>query len=287
MSDGARLRYWVVIPVYNERDTIHDVAVRALQQIDSVLVVDDGSNDGTSAAIEALSITLFRNAQNGGKGASLWRGFMHALDEGASGVITLDADGQHAPEEIPKFLAAAAAFPEHLIIGTRERKQRRTKLLRYGANCVADFWVSWASGAPFSDTQSGFRLYPASLLRRISINHEKTHSFVFESEILIEATRLEYRSIELPIDMLPRGGSRCSHFRPILDVLRIALMVAWKLISRGMFPAGLYRSLFTEPLRCAPEIPPNLPLQNGGRNSVGSRYLLRSLWFAMLTGNRK
>jgi hypothetical protein len=114
---------------------------------------------------------------------------------------------------------------------------------------VADFWVSWASGAPFSDSQSGFRLYPASLLRRVSIKHGKARSFVFESEILIEATRLGYQSIALPIEVLPRGGTGRSHFRPILDVVRIVLMVAGKLISKGMFPAGLYRSLFTQPFR--------------------------------------
>jgi len=255
MSDDARREYWVVIPAYNERETVHDVAVRSLQQIGAVLVVDDGSTDGTSAAVEALSITLLRNPQNSGKAASLWRGFTHALDEGASGVITLDSDSQHAPEEIPKFLAAARAFPEHLIIGTRGRKQRRAKLSRYLANCVADFWVSWASGAPFNDSQSGFRLYPASLLRRVSINHGKSRSFVFESEILIEATHLGYRSIALPIDMLPRGGTRRSHFRPVLDVVHITLMVAWKLISKGMFPAGLYRSLFTQPFRSEPVNP--------------------------------
>jgi glycosyltransferase involved in cell wall biosynthesis len=255
MNDGARFEHWVVISAYNERETIRDVTVGALQQIGKVLVVDDGSTDGTSAALDGLSITLLHNVQNSGKAASLWRGFTHALDEGAASVVTLDADGQHAPEEILKFVSAARSFPEHLIIGTRRRKQRRARLSRYLANCVADFWVSWASGAPFSDSQSGFRLYPASLLRRVDINHGKPRSFVFESEILIEATRLGYRSIAVPIDMLPRGGTRRSHFRPILDVVRITQMVAWKLISKAMFPTGLYRSLFTQPLRSQPDLP--------------------------------
>jgi glycosyltransferase involved in cell wall biosynthesis len=255
MSDWVGLNYWVVIPAYNEQETIRDVALRALQQTSQVVVVDDGSTDGTSAAVEALSITLLRNAANSGKAASLWRGFTHALEHGACGVITLDGDGQHAPEEIPQFLRAARSFPEHLIIGARAREHRRTNLLRYLANCVADFWVSWAAGAPFSDSQSGFRLYPASLLRRLTIDHRKPRSFVFESEILIEGTRLGYRSIAVPITMLRRAGTGRSHFRPIRDIARITLMVGYKLVSKGMFPTGLYRALVTTRLRSEPNSP--------------------------------
>ena len=115
---------------------------------------------------------------------------------------------------------------------------------RYIANRVADFWISWAAGYPFDDSQSGFRVYPASLVSRVKIKHGKARSFVFESEILIEATRLGYRSLAVPIEALRRPGARPSYFRSVLDIARITCMVGWKLISRGMYPIGLYRSLF-------------------------------------------
>ena len=158
--------------------------------------------------------------------------------------MTLDGDGQHAPEDIPRLLAEAAVYPDHVIIGARRRDQRRAAFWRYVANRVADFWISWAAGYSLADSQSGFRVYPASLLSCVKIKHGKARSFVFESEILIEATRSGYRSLAVPIEALRRPGTRPSYFRPVLDIARITCMVGWKLISRGMYPIGLYRSLF-------------------------------------------
>jgi glycosyltransferase involved in cell wall biosynthesis len=237
-------KYCVVIPAYNEAATIRDVASRAIRQNENVIVVDDGSTDGTAEALIDLPVTLLRNPTNCGKAASLWRGFQQALTAGATGVATLDGDGQHAPEDIPRLLAEAVLFPDHVIIGARRGDQRRAVYWRYVANRVADFWVSWAAGYSFTDSQSGFRVYPASLLRRVQIKHGKVRSFVFESEILIEATRAGHRSLAVPIEALRRPGARASYFRPVLDIVRITCMVGWKLISRGMYPIGLYRSFF-------------------------------------------
>ena len=142
------------------------------------------------------------------------------------------------------MVGEAVCHPDHVIIGARRRGQRRAALRRYVANCVADFWISWAAGYPFEDSQSGFRVYPASLLRSVKIKHGKARSFVFESEILIEATRLGYRSLPVSIEALRHPGARPSYFRPVLDIARITRMVGWKLISRGMYPIGLYRALF-------------------------------------------
>ena len=236
--------HWVVIPAYNETATIRDVVSRTVRQCKNVIVVDDGSTDGTAEALVDLPVTLLRNPTNCGKAASLWRGFQQALAAGASGVVTLDGDGQHAPEDIPRLLAEAAFYPDHMIIGTRRRDQRRAAFRRYVANRVADFWISWAAGCSFADSQSGFRVYPVSLLRRVKIKHGKVRSFVFESEILIEATRSGHRNLAVPIEALGRPGARPSHFRPVLDIARITCMVGWKLISRGMNPIGLYRLLF-------------------------------------------
>lgn len=155
-------------------------------------------------------------------------------------MITLDADGQHAPEEIPSFLEQAVAHPDAFLIGARRRDQRKASFSRYLANRIADFWIGWAAGLPIEDSQSGFRLYPASLLRTIGLKSDKTSSFVFESEILIEAARqgVDCRNVAITVKL--RSGSRPSHFRPVVDILRITQMVAWKLLSRGMYLHGLW-----------------------------------------------
>ena len=232
--------YWVVIPAYNEAATVRDVAARARRHCPNVIVVDDGSTDGTAEALTDLGVTLLRNEQNCGKAGSLVRGFDHALAHGAAGVITLDADGQHVPEEIPAFLEQAKDRPNTLLVGARRRDQRRASFWRYAANRIADFWIGWAAGRPIEDSQSGFRLYPVIMLRTVRLKADKTRSFVFESEILIEAARNGIACRNVSVTVKPRSGPRPSHFRPLVDILRITQMVAWKLLSRGMYPRGLW-----------------------------------------------
>ena len=231
--------YWVVIPAYNEAATIRDVAARARRQCQNVVVVDDGSMDGTAEALTDLDVTLLRNKQNCGKAGSLVRGFDHALAHGAAGVITLDADGQHAPDEIHLFLEQAQDCPNTLLIGARRTDQRRASFWRYAANRIADFWIGWAAGRSIEDSQSGFRLYPAHLLRTVKVPHGPERSFVYESEILIEAARRGWEIRSVAVSVTRRPGPRPSHFRPILDIVKIVQMVAWKLVSRGMYPVGL------------------------------------------------
>ncbi len=238
---------WAVIPVFDEAPTIREVASRALRELPRVIVVDDGSCDGTAEALVGLPVVLLKNRRNRGKAMSLWRGFRYALARGAGGVVTLDGDGQHVPEDITRLLAAARRMPGQLLVGARSRHARRSAPLRsrarYYANRFADFWISWAAGYPIVDSQSGLRFYPRELLDKVKVRHGKTRSFVFESEILIEGARLGFEARPVPVGAYPRRGPRPSHFRPLVDIARITRMVAGRLLARRLYLSGLYRSL--------------------------------------------
>ncbi len=233
------MSYAVVIPAYNEAKTVRDIAQRALAQAQQVIVVDDGSCDFTADVVRDLPVILLCNETNQGKAASLWRGAWHALGLGADAVITLDADGQHLPEIIPRLIDAARG--RCIVIGVRRGDRSLIPSSRYYANKIANFWISWACGQRIEDTQSGFRLYPTELFKQLAIPHNKAHGFVFESEILIEAARQGYRIVGVPIPAVYASDTRASHFRQI-DSLRITRMVAWKLLSRGLYPQGFWRT---------------------------------------------
>lgn len=233
----------IVIPAYNEAVTLRDLAVRVLKISDCVIVVDDGSTDDTAKVVQDLPVVLLRNGENQGKAASLWRGMQRALQLGAEAVVTLDGDGQHAPEDIPRLIEAGRGHPRHIIIGARLKDASVIPRIRYIANRIANFWISWACGQRVVDSQSGFRLYPATLLGVLSLRHDKRRGFVFESEVLIEAARLGYASLPVEIPAVYRPDARASHYRQC-DSWRITRMVAWRLLSRGFYLPGLYRAFF-------------------------------------------
>jgi glycosyltransferase involved in cell wall biosynthesis len=232
-----------VIPAYNEAPTIRDVATRALRFLPELIVVNDGSTDGTVAALQGLGITLISNPANLGKGASLWRGFALALAEGADAVVTLDGDAQHRPEDIPRLIEAARVHPSSIIVGARLWDRGSVPPLRYFGNRFANFWVAWAAGFRVADSQSGFRLYPAPVLRRVEVFHGANARFAFESEILIEAGRDGVCSAAVPIAALYPSTARRSYYRSVVDTARIVRMIAWKLVSRGLYLRGLLHSL--------------------------------------------
>ena len=233
----------VVIPALNEAATLRDIVTRALRQVARVIVVDDGSQDGTTAALTGLPAAVIRNERTLGKAASLRRGIGLALQEGAGAVITLDGDGQHAPEDIPRLIAVSMQNPEAIVIGARLHERHKIPQARYFANRFANFWIAWAAGSPLKDSQSGFRLYPAAALRAADVTRNRSRGFVFESEILIDAARAGVKILSIPIPAVYAPGLRRSHFRPVIDILLITRMVAWKLLKRGLYLRGLKRSM--------------------------------------------
>lgn len=240
----------IVIPAFNEAQTIDAVtrdavaAATALPVPGLVIVVDDGSADDTAQRAEAAGAQVVRHPVNRGKAAALMTGFAEAARLGARGVITLDADGQHRPADVPRLLDAAALHPDRIIIGSRMFDRAAFPAARYRANRIASFWISWAAGHDIEDSQSGFRFYPAALLDDLHIAHDRGRSFVFESEVLIVAARRGITTIAVPVPALYDGVvCRPSHFRPVADITRIVLMVAGKLLARGMDVPGLVRSV--------------------------------------------
>ncbi|MGH8582460.1 MAG: glycosyltransferase family 2 protein [Gammaproteobacteria bacterium] len=233
-----------VIPACNEAGTLRAVVCGVLAHIGRVIVVDDGSTDGTAAVLDGLCVTVLQNPGHLGKAASLWRGFTAA--PGAPALITLDADGQHDPRDLPRLIEAYRADREAIIVGARLHHKRRVPRGRYYANRLANFWISWAAGQAIPDTQCGYRIYPQSVLTRLRDRLDRTQGFVFESEVLIEAARRGIRVVSVPVTAVyPRG--RRSHFKPIADIAAITRMVAWKLLARGLYPQGLWcylRELF-------------------------------------------
>jgi glycosyltransferase involved in cell wall biosynthesis len=233
----------VIIPTYNEKKTIKHIVENVLKHVKHVVVVDDCSTDSTINELSDFEITLLQNNENLGKAGTLWRGIDHAIRQGFEKIITMDADGQHMPDDIPRFIETSYDYPRRIVVGMRFQSSVGIPKARYNANKFANFWVAWASGMPLKDSQCGFRLYPAELFSQVKIKTKKGRGFVFESEVLIEAGRNGYKVVSIPIDAIYSDDARASHFRPVLDIAKITIMVAGKLLSRGLYLKGLYRSL--------------------------------------------
>jgi len=237
----------VVIPAYNEETTIASVVDAVLETHETVIVVNDASTDSTSTSLNGKPIRLVNLPQNFGKAGALSVGFDEATKMGANAVITMDGDGQHEAKDIVKFLAAARKYPNALVIGSRETNTEQAPKARLFANKFANFWISWASGMAISDSQCGFRLYPLAIIQRLRLKTDKSHSFVFESEVVIEACRNGFELVSVPIRSYYPENRRKSHFRPIIDIARITQMVALKLLARGLYIRGLINALNGQP----------------------------------------
>jgi len=237
---------FVVIPALNEERAIRAVVQGALARCPHVIVVDDGSNDRTSEVIADLPIERLRHEHPLGKATALKDGFRHALERGCDGVLTMDGDGQHAAADLPRLLAAAAQYPNHIVIGARLLSRDAAPGKNRFGNQQADWWVSWACGQRVVDSQSGQRFYPRSVLE-IALTLPN-NGFVFESEILIEAARRGIRTVSVPIESRYEEDRRASHFRPWRDVSRITAMIAWRLIRGGLMPLNYWRARTVPPI---------------------------------------
>jgi glycosyltransferase involved in cell wall biosynthesis len=196
-----------LIPAYEEGPRIGDVVTATLAHL-PVVVVDDGSSDETAAVAEAAGATVLRQVPNAGKGAALRRGFEHALEAGAEAVVTLDADGQHDPAEIPTFLAAFAAERPELVIGRRDFSEMPP--VRRLSNTLGGWTLSAALGQGVPDNQSGYRLIGRQLMRSLLDSEES--GFEFEVEMIARCIALGLPIAWVPIRTIYAGEP--SHIRP-------------------------------------------------------------------------
>jgi glycosyltransferase involved in cell wall biosynthesis len=217
-----RNRFAFIIPVYNHAGTVAHVVKNAQALHFPVFVVDDGSTDTTYDQIKEIAdIQILRHQQNLGKGAAIMTGFAAAATV-ADWAITIDADGQHYPEDALRLVAAIPQGMRPIVVGAREGMTAALGThipwtSRFGRK-FSNFWVWAAGGTILSDSQSGMRLYP---LPEAMLLTTKARRFQFEVEILVMARRKGLPVIETPVrvDYNP-GGKRISHFRPFVDFLR-------------------------------------------------------------------
>ncbi|MGQ0801520.1 MAG: glycosyltransferase family 2 protein [Pseudomarimonas sp.] len=233
---SASDRTAVLIPALNEALRIREVVQAALLHARHVIVVDDGSTDDTVAQLADLPITLIQHAQRRGKGEGLRTGFRAALSLDIDGVLTMDGDGQHLAADIPRLLAAATVYPQHIVVGARLKKRAQQPIHRRLANEFGDWGIAWATGYRIADTQSGQRYYPRAVCEIADVAGE---GFVFEADILIQAARrLGTRCVAVPIESRYAGDGmagqfRRSHFRPLTDLYRITSHVVGRVWTFG------------------------------------------------------
>ena len=211
----------IVIPVYNHGTRISDVLRKASAMDYPVFVVDDGSTDNTAEILSSMkNITVLTHRQNLGKGAALRTGFK-AAQKICNWAITLDADGQHKPEDVGNLLEAVGNKNSQrpIVIGTRQGmdEDHVPWTSKFGRK-FSNFWV-WISGGPFvSDSQSGFRLYPLPEALDLAV---RARRFQFEVEILVKAHQQCIPILEAPVQVVyQKGAERISHFHPWKDFLR-------------------------------------------------------------------
>lgn len=221
-----KLGVCVIIPTYNNQRTVGRVIEEVRQYSNDVIVVVDGATDETPSIVEGYTeqVTVLGYQPNKGKGIALQTGFKEALNQGFKYAITIDSDGQHYPEDLPKFLDEIEDWPGSMILGARNLQAENMPGKNSFANKFSNFWFWAETGQKMPDTQTGFRLYP---LERLGYKKFLTSRFEFEVEVIV---KLAWRGVtfrSIPIQVKYDPNERVSHFRPGPDFTRISILNAY------------------------------------------------------------
>lgn len=211
---------WCAIPVFNNKDTVYSVALACRRELRHVVVIDDGSTDvDVGALFKDTDIAVCRHAHNRGKGQALLTALSYVKDRGAEFMITVDADGQHQPRDIRAFLPVIAANRTAIVIGARRMNAPNVPASsRFGMR-FSDFWLRLETGLSIRDSQSGFRAYPVAYVAQLPL---RGRHYDFEIEVLAKAAWAGLSIVSVDVSVIYHAGDkRISHFRPLLDNLRL------------------------------------------------------------------
>ncbi len=218
----------ILIPTYNNQKTLQRVIDGVLLHAAgvNVIVINDGSTDQTSMILSEYKdqILVLDNVTNQGKGYSLRRGFNEAIRLGYTNAISIDSDGQHLPDDIPLFIAAAVKNPGALLMGSRNMKQDGVPGKSSFGNKFSNFWFWFETGLTLPDTQTGFRLYPLEPLKNTWLF---TRKFETEIEVIVKLAWKNVPIIPIDIKVIYDKDERVTHFRPFRDFTRISILNTW------------------------------------------------------------
>jgi glycosyltransferase involved in cell wall biosynthesis len=217
----------VIIPAYSAAGTLNLLLARllAFAPKHDIIVIDDGSSDGTAEAAKLSGVEFIIHPYNKGKGAALRSGFELALRKGYEAVITIDADGQHDPAFIPNFIDLIDTGHWDIIVGSRKNDFGKMSFARYLSNSITTTVVSILAGQRIQDSQSGYRIIRASVLKSVKLD---TTRYQMESELLIKAGRQGFKIGHLDITNIPGGPSHISHFKDTMRFVKMAVQTLWQ-----------------------------------------------------------
>jgi len=209
-----------LIAAYNEERHVAEVVKGTARHVSAVFVVDDGSTDQTASRAAAAGATVVAHGHNQGKGCAVRTGLLHVLREPYSHVLLLDADLQHDPEEIPKLVECATRGVGDFVVGEREFSRSAMPAPRFYSNVIGSRILSYFVGATIGDSQSGFRLIRADLLRQVQLT---ATGYEIETEMIIKLVRAGATLERVTVRRLSYQNAR-SHMRPVRDTFRTCML---------------------------------------------------------------
>ncbi len=223
------MKICALIPSYNESRTIGPLVERVKAKGLDVVVVDDGSIDRTAEIAEQAGAYVLKHRRNLGKGASLKEGFRYILNKDYNAVITMDADGQHSPEDIPKFISKACEPDADMIVGNRMSASRGMPSIRWLTNNFMSSLISLICRRKIPDTQCGFRLIKRKVLKELN---PTSANYEIESEAIIEAHYKGFKIKSIPIQTI--YAKQTSQINPFVDTIRFFRLIL-KIFCRLLF----------------------------------------------------
>ena len=240
----------VIIPTYNNAGTLAKVISDVLMFTTHIIVVNDGSTDGTSEIlVNYPQLDVISYSKNKGKGFALKRGFALAKEKGYDYAITIDSDGQHSADDLPAFAEKLKEEPEAIIIGSRNMEKEDIPGKSSFGMKFSNFWFWVETGIRHPDTQSGYRLYP---LKFISPKKLLTRKFEFEIEIIVRLAWKGVKVTSVPVNVhYHNKEERISHFRPFIDFTRISILNTFLVLWAFLWikPRDVTRKILSKPLK--------------------------------------